>query len=457
MRTRTVLVILGLVATLGIGGYLAYRSPLVRSWFGRDADDPREKELLAGSDARGTAPAPAGTGWPQWRGPHRDGVAPQGPLRTDWDKNPPKQLWKADCGGGYSSLAVVGGKVYTQDKKGDSERVICLDAESGKLAWEYAYPVNYGRLGYAAGPRATPTVEGNRLYAVGAVGKFVCLELPAPGGQPKLLWEHDLIGEFRASLPGWGIASSPLIDGELVIVQPGGRDGSVAAFDKTSGELRWKAGSNPNGYSSPVATTVGGVRVVYAFTGDALLCVRATDGNVLDEYTWSTQHNGNIATPIVHDQWVFISSGYNKGCALLRAEADGDRVRFREAYARSNRVMRNHHSTCVFLEWNPKEWYLFGFDNDQLRCVDFKTGEVKEDWESKSLRKGSLILAGKHLIVLGEDGKLSLVEATPDEFRMIASLPSGLGRSEIWALPVLVDGRLYLRDGQQVLCLDVRP
>ena len=453
MRTRTVLLVLGATAVLGIGGY-SRTAAAVRSWFGRDADDPQEKELLAQSKTPSLPPPPAGAGWTQWRGSRRDGIAPDGPLRTDWDKNPPKQLWKADCGGGYSSFAVVERRVYTQDKQGDSERVICLDAESGKQLWEYVYPADYSglKMGYNAGPRATPTIEGDRLFAVGAVGKFVCLELPPMGGQPKLLWEHDLLGEFRASLPSWGVACSPLLEGELVIVQPGGRDGSVAAFEKKTGELRWKSQSNPSGYSSPIATTIGGVRVIYAFTGDALLCVRAADGELLDKYTWTTDNKGNIATPIVHDQWVFISSGYKKGCALLRAEADGDRVRFREVYARNNRVMRNHHSTCAFMDW-----YLYGFDENELRCVDFKTGLVKEDWESKSIRKGSLILAGKHLIVLSEDGNLALVEATPEEFRMVATFPSRLNRSEIWALPVLVDGRLYLRDGQKVICLDVRP
>ena len=270
-------------------------------------------------------------------------------------QEPTETTLESRCGGGYSSFAVVGGKVYTQDKQGGNERVICLDAESGRLVWEHVYPADYSglRMGYAQGPRATPTIDGNRLYAVGAVGKFACLELPAAGGQPRLLWEHDLLDEFGAALPGWGVACSPLVDGELVIVQPGGRDGSVVAFDKVSGELRWKAGSNPGGYSSPVATTLNGLRVIYAFAGDALLCIRADDGELLDQYTWTTQHRANIATPVVHDQWVFISSGYNKGCALLRTEVTGDRARLREVYARSNRVMRNHHSSCVFKDWRP--------------------------------------------------------------------------------------------------------
>ena len=419
----------------------------------RDADDPNEKKLLAESDAREIVPAAAGSGWPQWRGPHRDGVAPDGPLRIDWDKNPPKPLWKADCGGGYSSLAVVGGKVYTQDRQGENERVIALDAETGRFLWDHAYPADYSafKQGYTSGPRATPTIDGECLYAVGAAGKFLCLKLATDGGKPQLLWEHDLLGEFHAAPPEWGIACSPLVDGELVIVQPGGRDGSVAGFDKRSGELKWKAGSNASGYSSPVATTVGGVRVVFAFTGNALLCIRAADGVLLDEYQWSTQFSGNIATPLVNDRWVFISSGYNKGCALLRAEVDGQNVRLREVYARNNKLMRNHHSTCVF-----KDWFLYGFDDSRLRCIDFKKGVEKSGWEADIVDKGSLILAGRHLIVLTERGDLVLIEATPEEYVPIAKLPSGLNRKENWSLPVLVDGRLYLRDSQQVLCLDVR-
>lgn len=448
------LVILGFAAVIVIGGFLAYRSSLVRSWFGRDADDEQEKELLAQARLPGPPPASADSGWPQWRGPRRDGVAPEGPFRTDWDKNPPKPIWKTDCGGGYSSFAVVDNRVYTQDKLGDSERVLCLDAESGRLEWEFSYPVSYADLkqGYAVGPRATPAVHENRIYAVGATGKFICLALPQAGGRPKLLWEHDLPGEFGAAIPGWGVACSPLIVDDLVIVQPGGTQGSVAAFDAKSGGLRWKTGSNPSGYSSPVAASIGGMRVIYALTGDALLCIRAADGELLDSYRWNTMHLGNIATPIVHDQWVFISSSYNKGCALLRAEADGGRIRFREVYARSNRVMRNHHSTSVL-----KDWHLYGFDDGELRCVNFKTGLVQDGWEAKSIRKGSLIEAGHHLIVLSEDGTLTLIEATPEEFRMVARLPSGLNRSENWSLPVLLHGRLYLRDSQKIICLDVRP
>jgi outer membrane protein assembly factor BamB len=452
MRSRRLVLLLGLVAVLGIGGYLAYQSPRVRSWFGREAENPAEMEKLGAAKLAVAPVADAQVGWPQWRGPTRDGRAPAGAFRTDWEKAPPKLLWRADCGGGYSSCTVVGGKVYTQDRKGEKERVICLNADTGDKLWAHEYAADYRGMQYGEGPRATPTVERNRLYGVGATGKFLCLELPAPGNQPKRLWEHDLIGEFGAAMPQWGVACSPLVEGELVIVQPGGRDGSVAAFDKNSGELRWKAGSNPSGYSSPVAATGGGVRVVYAFTGDALLCVRASDGELLSKYRWTTSNNGNIADPVAVDDYVFISSGYNKGCALLRAVPSGDKVELEEVYARNNRVMRNHHSTCVY-----KDGFLYGFDDSQFHCVDLRKGAVKAGWEGDGIAKGHLILADKYLIVLTETGDLALVEATPDEFRPVAKIPKVLSGRKNWSTPALVDGRLYLRDEEKVVCYDVRP
>jgi outer membrane protein assembly factor BamB len=468
-----VAVVASLLALLGAGGLVLYNySPWFHNKFETDADNAAEQQRAAQSfekdtvdsaeteraarDHGGQAAPPAGAGWPQWRGPLRDGRAPDSPFRTDWDKNPPKQLWKFDCGGGYSSLAVVGGKAYTQDRQGSNERVVCLDAATGNLLWEYAYPADYSRLrsGYTEGPRATPSIDGNRVYAVGAIGKFVCLEMPAaPEQKPQLAWEHDLLGEFGGTSPQWGVACSPLVEGDLVIVQPGGSDGSVVAFDKASGAVKWKAGSSPSGYSSPVAGSVGDTRVIYAVTADSLLCIRASDGAVLDKKDWITQFGGNIATPIVHKDYLFVSSGYGKGCALFRAAADGDKAKLVQVYNRANKVMRNHHSTCVLVNG-----YLYGFDDSRLACVDVAKGVVKEGWDADAFQnKGSLILAGKYLVILIENGQLGLVEANPNEFRLVAKVPSGLSGGQNWALPVLVDGRLFLRDNQKVICLDVRP
>jgi outer membrane protein assembly factor BamB len=451
-RGRRYLLLVGLLAVLGVGTFALYRSGWLRRMLADDTVNPAELERLGGKPLESAPTAAPTTGWPQWRGPHRDGRAAAGPFRTDWDNNPPKVLWSSPCGGGFSSLAVVGGRVYTQDRQDGGERVFCLDAESGKLLWEHRYAADYSVMdqGYAAGPRATPTVEGNRVYAVGAVGKFVCLE-PHPGGPPRVVWERDLKAEFPGSVPQWGVACSPLIEGDLVIVQPGGRNGAVVAFDKATGEPRWTAGTNPPGYSSPVAATVGGVRVVYAFTGDALLCVRAADGTVLDSFSWPTRFSGNIATPVVVDDYVFISSAYSMGCALLRVVPHGDRVRLERVYdLRRRPPMLSHHGTVVY-----RDGFVYGFSGEEgrFKCVNLRTGKAKDDWEVERLDKGSVILADRHLIVLTQSGTLALVEATPEEFREVGRVPKALNGRNNWALPVLADGRLFLRDDENVLCL----
>jgi outer membrane protein assembly factor BamB len=458
-RSRRVLLLVGVLAVLGAGAFAAYRAGWARRLYNRlfinDVVNRDELDRL-GTRKLDTPTAGPAVGWPQWRGPHRDGRAAAGPFRPDWDKTPPKQLWSVPCGGGFSSLAAVGGKVYTQDRQGGNERVFCLDAEDGMLLWEHSYPADYAGMdqAYAVGPRATPTVEGNRVYAVGAVGKFVCLE-PQPAGPPRVVWEHDLAAEFPGSVPQWGVACSPLVEGELVVVQPGGSKGAVAAFDRATGTPRWTAGTNPPGYSSPVAATVGGVRVVYAFTGDALLCVRAADGAVLDSYPWPTNFHGNIATPVVVDDYVFVSSAYSMGCALLRAVPAGDGVKLERVYdLRRRPPLQSHFSTAVY-----HDGFLYGFDkeNGGLKCLDFRTGKAKDDWEAERLDKGSVILAGRHLVVLTQTGTLALVEATPEEFRLVARIPKVLTGRNNWALPAAADGRLFVRDEEKVVCYDVGP
>ncbi|MDB5306028.1 MAG: hypothetical protein JWO38_230 [Gemmataceae bacterium] len=444
----------GVAVVLAAGGYLVYRSGVVQKWFVKDSENTEEMARLRDAPPQVSPPANSSAEWPQWFGPLRDGRAPAGPFRTDWDKRPPKEIWSVPCGGGFSSMAVVGGRVYTQDRSGGDERVLCLDAATGHTVWQHPYPANYKDIGYGIGPRAVPTVEGKRVYAVGAAGAFLCLESPdAPGGAAKELWRHDLPREFQARVPQWGYACSPLVDGDQVIVQPGGRDGTVAAFDKATGALKWKFGANPAGYSSPVAATVHGVRTVFALTGDSLLCLRA-DGLLMGSFEWGTSYNANIATPVVLDDYVFISAAYNQGCALLRVKPDGERVKLEVVYQRRNKPLRSHFSTPV-----ASGKYLYGFDTEQGRliCLNYVDGREVEGWDAKEVKKGSLILARDHLIILTETGDLILADATPDEFRMVAKVPTGFGGAQNWTLPVLVDGRLYLRGADKLICLDVRP
>ena len=459
MKARALVLIVGLTAVLGIGGYAAWRSPWVRSFFARDSENQAELEKVARAALPNVKPPDAATGSPQWRGASRKGVAPAGSFRTDWEARPPKELWRVPIGGGYGSCSVVGGKLYVQDKQGDKERVVCLDAETGKTVWEYAYDV--GRIGtttgrgYANGPRATPTVAGNAVFTVGGDGKLLALE--AGGAAVNLRWQHDLIAEFAAPMPDWGVACSPLVLGDLVIVQPGGKDAAVVAFDTASGAVRWRSGSNGPGYSSPVAAPIGGQETVFAFMGDALLAVRPTDGKITDSYKWATEFSGNIATPIVVDEYVFISSAYNAGCALLRAEKVGDEVKLVKVYERRRNGFQNHHATSVY-----KDKHLFGIDGTQgsrgLKCVNFLTGKEVPDWDGGRTEQASVVLAGEYLILqIARKGEVWLVEANPNEFNLIAKGPKVLSGNDNWATPALVDGRIYLRDEQNVVCLDVRP
>src|SRR5581483_5476726 len=440
MRTRRVVLLVGLAAVLGLAGYAAYRSPWVRSWFAHEGENTAEIGKLAGKKLEVPPAANSDVGWPQWRGPNRDGRAPAGPLRTDWGKNPPKRLWSTPCSGSYSSCAVVGGRVYTQDFHDGTERVVCLDAETGKLLWEYLYQADYSGTDrtYAIGPRATPSVVGDRVYAVGGAGKLLCIQAPAAaGGQPMVAWQHDLMGEFEAKAPNWGVACSPLIEGDLIIVQPGGKGGSVVAFDRNTGEQRWAAGTDPSGYSSPVAATVGGQRVIFALTQNALVAIRAADGKLTDSYPWKPRPEVNAATPLVVDDYVFISSAYSQGCALLRADVQGDGVKFVEVYARRRPPrFQNQFSTSVY-----KDHFLYGFDGSQndarLKRLNFDTGKEKEDWEEAGIGPGAgtIILADKHLVIQTQRGDLCLVEATPEEFRLVAKVPRVLTGRNNWATP----------------------
>lgn len=441
------------VVVVGACALFMYRNGVFERWFARDEVNAAEVAQLQTAPPAPPAVAASSVGWPQFLGPTRNGRAPDGPFRTDWDKKRPEQVWSVPLGGGFSSVAVVGGKLYTQDRQGDTERVVCLDAATGAPLWEHSYPTNYAGVGIGTGPRATPTVDGNRVYTVGATGLFLCLEAPAAAGQaPRVVWQHDLPGEFEAKAPQWGYACSPLLDGERVVVQPGGRKGAVVAFDKATGEVRWTAGKNPAGYSSPVAATIHGVPLVFALTGDALLCLKS-DGTQLGSYPWPTRYDGNIASPVVLDDYVFISAAYGMGCALLRVKPDGDRVRLEPVYAKRNKPLRTHHSTAVVVGR-----HLYGFDTEQgmLLCFSLTDGTPVEGWDA-GRQKGSIIAVGGYLVVLTQTGDLTLVQATPEEYRPVATVPLGFTGEQNWAMPVLVDGRLYVRGQDQLVCLDVRP
>jgi outer membrane protein assembly factor BamB len=395
--------------------------------------------------------------WPQWRGPRRDGVSPEKDLLIDWPASGPKVLWKADCGEGFSSITVSGGRAITLFQNADrsAEIVICWDAETGKELWQREYASSYVN-GFGSGPRSTPTIDEDRVYTVGGTGVFHCLEA-ATG---KVVWKHELLKEFNAANIQWGVSFSPFIEGGLVLTNPGGRHGdSLAAFDKRTGELRWQTLDDRAGYSSPIAITAGGVRQIVFFTGDGAVGVAPTDGRLLWRKPWKTSNDVNAATPIsfqtkAGDQvgdYLFISSDYGKGCALLKLVKSGDQFTAQSVYETNQ--MCNHFSTSVRHQDN-----LYGFNDAVLTCMDVRTGDVRwvrKDSPRNVFAKGSLILVDGKLIILGETGQLALAEATPEEYKELARTKVFDGVKK-WAPPVLARGKLYLRDETEVKCLDLR-
>jgi outer membrane protein assembly factor BamB len=405
--------------------------------------------------------APQVGDWPQWRGPRRDGITSMPDLLREWPEAGPTRKWRKTGGDGYSSFAVVGGYLYTMFTTDEGkEAIVSWDLAKGNERWRHTY--DPGAEFQYGGPRATPTIDNGKLYTVSSAGVLFCLDTTS--GKP--IWERDLRQDVGAVAPRWGFAFSPLIEGDLVYVMPGGSRGrGLAAFHKETGELSWTSQDDPAGYSSPIAATIGGVRQILFFTGRRLLSVTPDEGRLLWEYQWLTSFEVNAATPIVipakieskEIAYIFISSGYGKGSALVRvmARAGGEKFGAQAVYETGELCC--HFSTPV----RYKD-HLYALDERRdLTCLNLRTGAVawrlgsdEGDVVQGGFKKGSLLRVEDVLVVLGEDGKLALVEATPQAYREIASCRPF--RDRCWALPVVAEGMLLARDRRQILGFDVR-
>jgi outer membrane protein assembly factor BamB len=386
-----------------------------------------------------TAVSLSAADWPQWRGPNRDGASAETGLLGSWPAGGPRVAWRASgLGEGYSAVAVAGGRVFTQGQSGAQEFVIAFDEKTGARAWLTPSGRAF-RESRGNGPRGTPTIDGDRVYAMAADGSLFCLD--AASG--KVAWSQNVVQKYGGSVIPWGMSESPLINGPHVIVTPGGRGAAVVALNKADGTLVWKAGSDQAGYASAVTADIGGVRQIITLTGDAALGIRADNGQVLWRYTKVANNTANIATPIVSDGHVFLSTSYDTGGALLRLDAKGAS----EVYF--TRRMQNHYSTSVLVGD-----VLYGFDDSILTAMRFKTGEVL--WRHRSVGKGSVLYADKHLYLLGEDGVVGLAEARGDQYREISRFEIPAGRYPTWAPPVIANGRMYIREQDNLIAFDIQ-
>jgi outer membrane protein assembly factor BamB len=384
--------------------------------------------------------------WPQWRGEARDGHSAEVGLADSWPAEGPPLLWTNDAIGiGFSSLSTGQGQLFTQGQQDGKQFILSLNPETGIENWRLETGPEYvDEYDFGWGPRGAVTVDGNRLYAYDGRGVLVCADLK---GQE--LWRADTLAEFDGTIPLVGYTESPLVDGNRVIVQPGGPEASIVAFNKHTGEVLWTSGSDPASYCSAIISEGGGVRQYITVTALGVVGVRVDDGEELWRYDGIINNAGggiHIATPIVQGDHVFVSSDYGVGCALLKLAADGDRVSATEVYF--NRDMRNHLATSILLDDT-----LYGFSSMIMTAMDFETGAVL--WRDRSVGKGQTILADGKLYILSEDGVVGLVRPSREGYEELSRFEIGTREKRTWTLPVIADGRLYLRDQELLRCYDV--
>lgn len=379
--------------------------------------------------------------WPQFRGVNRDGVSAETDLPRSWPAEGPRVVWKRAIGEGYSGISVAGDRLYTMDSDGTTEYALALEAGSGKEVWRVAAgPKLIDPMGN--GPRTTATLDGGTVYAMGSHGRLLALKA-ADGA---MIWEVDLPQAFGARRPTWGYSGSPLIDGDLLILEVGGKEGrGVVAFEKATGKVRWGALDGDAAYSSPAVMTIGGIKqYVVPRRADSQTVALRPDGSVL--WTHPGPFSVIASALFIPPDKVYVSGGDDAGAVLMRIKTEGGKATVEELW--KTRTMKNHFNNAVLVGD-----HLYGFDNATFKCLSVATGEPA--WASRGLGKGSLLAAdGNLLIVLSDQGTLLLVEATPDAYTELARFQAMEGKA--WTAPTLANGRLYLRDHDEIVALEMR-
>ncbi len=394
--------------------------------------------------------------WPTWRGPNRDGLSQETGLLSKWPANGPKLLWRIDeFGRGYSSVAISNGRLYTMGKRQGSAELMCLDLKTGRGVW--ATPVGDGD------PNCTPTVdpEDGLVYALGRQGDLVCCR--ATNGQ--VVWKKSFRDDFGGKMmSGWGYSESPLLDGDKLICTPGSNDAVLAALDKKSGRVIWSAGvpgsigdrgGDGAAYSSPVISHAADTKQYVQLTGRGIISVDAETGAVLWTYNKIANGTANIPTPIVKDDYIFCSTGYGTGAALLKIVRDGDGLRAEEQYFLDSKTFQNHHGGMVLV--GDYIYCGHGHNKGFPMCLQLETGKVM--WDSvRGAGSGSaaVVYADGHLYFRYENGVMALIEATPEEYRLQGDFEIAAVHGKSWPHPVIHEGRLYLRDQQSLMCYDIR-
>jgi outer membrane protein assembly factor BamB len=379
--------------------------------------------------------------WPAWRGPRGDQISRE-PLPDKLPEGGPRQLWAADVGLGYSSPIAAAGRVYLFSMNQGKEALTAFDANSGKIAW--SVEGGQGWTSSYVGTRATPAIDGDRIYTYGGQGELTCRNLT----DGKDRWRLNVLKETGSTAPQWGTASSPLIAGNLLYVQSGQGGAIAVAVDKLTGKLAWKSdATGAGGYAHPILAGVSGAPQLIIFAGSAIYGMDPQSGRTLWQYPWQTSFEVNSSTPIYRDGKLFVTSEYDHGCIQLALSATG-----------ATPVWENKNILGKFQGAILDGDYLYANSEGTIVCVSWLDGSLKWKASDPKMRLGiggSMIRAGDKLLAMSERGKLILARATPAGIESLGQADGGVEGKEVWSTPVLYGGRLYAKGAQELVCLEV--
>jgi outer membrane protein assembly factor BamB len=388
-----------------------------------------------------TATASSRNYWTNFRGPRRDGKYDEAGVKTNWPASGLPVLWKQPVGVGHASFVVADGKAYTIEQRRSQEVVAAYDINNGRELWTQKWNAEYSDS-TGDGPRATPTWDQGRIYALGATGELRCLD----ANNGSVIWGKNILTENQAGNLQWAQSASPLIVDDKVVVLPGGSNGkSVVAYNKMTGAPVWKALNDTQAYVSPMLVELGGRRQIVVVSSNRVVGLAPENGKLLWSHPWETDMGINVSQPIVVDRnRFFISSGYGKGAALVELKGGGDS--FTASTIWENKNMKNKFNSSVL-----HNGYVYGLDEGILVCLDVNTGERK--WKDGRYGYGQIILAGNHLIVTSDQGEVALVKASPDAYTEVARFEALKGQT--WNYPAIASGRLLVRNSSEMAAYDI--
>ena len=432
----------GLAATAGlfkIHGVTGDLLPILQPRWKRPARVASSPPVSPATGAGTSAESPPGArDYPQFLGPYRNATVDGPELAPDWSRQPPEKIWRRAVGAAWSGFAVKGRRAITQEQQGETELIVCYDLLNGQPLWSHADSAHYHTALGGEGPRATPTIAGDRVLALGATGILNCLDL-ATGAR---LWTKDIIRDNQSHVLDWGMSGSPLVTNDLVIVSAGGHSGrSLVAYRLSDGGFAWGGGNDGAGFSSPCSVTLGGVAQILIFNAHSLVAHDPASGKLLWESPWPGGHP-HVAMPVVlPGDRVFISSGYGTGAALLQVTNAGGKWS-------AARVWKSPRLKAKFTNVIHRDGFIYGLDDGIMACLDAATGEQK--WKEGRYGHGQEIMVSRWLLVMAENGEVLLLEPTPQALHEVTRFPALAGKT--WNPPALAGEYLVVRNEHEAAC-----